>query len=389
MSGRPTRRGRCLQATKRGQAGSVSTANIAVRGHGASSASGHGAYLCFFSAAGRVEPQHAEELVEWMIKPSSSSVTQAQSTLAANAAAKVVSSISLMSSESPELFEHSVGYMLQEDAQHFEGSDDGTQIEEGSNVSPERGGAQEGQQTGSHVPPAAAYHQVCSSDEEGGDEEVTDSKWVPDRREEEVEAHLQRGRMPSRGQLKGSQPTASHRRAPHVQGAAESACFSKSSLVWAFFERCAADCTIAVCKICLKGIKRGQNSSRLGTTCLTRHMSNSHAVRWQAYLKDPHQRTRWTSPCSSSAGISNPTIPSVLSETCTERNEGVELGVPSTCGQSAISTPTSNCSRQISLPQLLNRRKKFSPSHPHAQRLNASLAPCHMTGGRKETLLSV
>ncbi|PIO14926.1 hypothetical protein AB205_0174790, partial [Aquarana catesbeiana] len=186
MSGRPTRRGRCSQATKSGQAGSVSTANIAGHGHSAS------------SAPGRVEPQHAEELVEWMTKlssSSSSSVTQAQSTLAANAAAKVASSIGSMSSvtpflappscpeESPELFNHSVGYMLQEDAQRFEGSDDGTQIEEGSNVSQERGGAQEGQQTGSHVPPAAAYCQVCSSDEEVGDDEVTDSTWVPDRRE--------------------------------------------------------------------------------------------------------------------------------------------------------------------------------------------------------------
>ncbi|PIO28757.1 hypothetical protein AB205_0084030, partial [Aquarana catesbeiana] len=320
MSGRPARRGRCSQATKRGQAGSVSTANIAGRGHSAS------------SAPGRVEPQHAEELIEWMTKPSSSSVTQAQSTLAADAAAKVASFIGSMSSvtpslappscpeESPELFDHNVGYMLQADAQCFEGSDDGTQIKEGSNVSPERGGAQEGQQTGSHVPPAAAYCQVCSSDEEGGDDEVTDSMWV-DRREEE-EAHLQRGRMPSRGQLKGSQPTASHRRAPHVQGAADSARFSKSSLVWAFFEMCAADRTVAVCNICLKRINRGQNS--LGTICLTRHMSNSYAVHWQAYLKDPQERTRQTSPCSSSAGISNPTIPSVLSETCTERNEGVE-----------------------------------------------------------------
>ncbi|PIO14925.1 hypothetical protein AB205_0174790, partial [Aquarana catesbeiana] len=186
MSGRPTRRGRCSQATKSGQAGSVSTANIAGHGHSASSARGCGARLSFFSAAGRVEPQHAEELVEWMTKlssSSSSSVTQAQSTLAANAAAKVASSIGSMSSESPELFNHSVGYMLQEDAQRFEGSDDGTQIEEGSNVSQERGGAQEGQQTGSHVPPAAAYCQVCSSDEEVGDDEVTDSTWVPDRRE--------------------------------------------------------------------------------------------------------------------------------------------------------------------------------------------------------------
>ncbi|PIO26448.1 hypothetical protein AB205_0016550, partial [Aquarana catesbeiana] len=196
MSGRPPRRGRRSQATKRGQAGSVSTVNHAGRGHGASSAHGRGARLSFFSAAGRViEPQHAEELVEWITKPSSSSlssVTQAQSTLPANAAAKAAYSIGSMSTESPKLFDHSVGYMLQEDAQRFEGSNDGIQVEEGSNVSLEGGGAQEGQETGSHVPPAAAYCQVCSSDEEAGDDEVTDSTWVPDRREEEEEeAHHQ------------------------------------------------------------------------------------------------------------------------------------------------------------------------------------------------------
>ena len=62
------------------------------------------------------------------------------------------------------------------------------------------------------------------------------------------------------------------------------------------------------------------------------------------------------------------------SETCTERNEGVAISVPSPCSQSASSTPLSDFSRQISLPLLLNRRMKFSPCHPHAQRLNASLA---------------
>ncbi|PIO22882.1 hypothetical protein AB205_0013320, partial [Aquarana catesbeiana] len=204
--------------------------------------------------------------------------------------------------ESLELFDHSVGYMLQEDAQHLEGSDDDTELDEGSNV--------------------------CSSDEEGGDDEVTDSTWVPDRREEEEEkAHHQRGRVPSRGQAKGSTLTASHHKAPHVQGTAVSVRYSKSSLVWAFFETSASDRTTAICNICLKRISHGQNISRLGTTCLTKHMLNCHAVRWQVYLKDPHQRTKRTSPCSSSAEISNATIPSVLSETCTERKEGVELGV--------------------------------------------------------------
>ncbi|PIO31300.1 hypothetical protein AB205_0044900, partial [Aquarana catesbeiana] len=133
MSGRPPRRGRCSQATKRGQAASVSTVNSDGRGHGASSAGGRGARLPFFSAAGCfIEPQHAEELVEWITKPSSSPssfVTQAQSSLPSNTAAKVAYSTGSLSTvtpsiappscteESPELFHHCVGYMFLEDAQ--------------------------------------------------------------------------------------------------------------------------------------------------------------------------------------------------------------------------------------------------------------------------------
>ncbi|PIO31613.1 hypothetical protein AB205_0072090, partial [Aquarana catesbeiana] len=280
-------------------------------------------------AAGRVELKHAEALVEWMTKLSSSSssaLTQAQGTLSGKAAANAASSLGSMASitpslaspchpeESPELCDHSVGYMLQEDAQRFEGSDDGTHLEEGSKVSPERGGAQEGQQSGSHVPPAAAYCQVCSSDEEGGDDEVTDSTWVPDRREEE-EAHLQQGRMPSGASLRSSA----------CAGCCCLCALFQKFFGVGFFETSASDPTAAICNICLKRISCGQNITRLGTTCLTRHMSACHTVHWQAYRKDPHQRTKWTSPCSSSAGISNPTIPSVLSESSTERNEGVEL----------------------------------------------------------------
>ncbi|PIO35512.1 hypothetical protein AB205_0046020, partial [Aquarana catesbeiana] len=92
------------QTTKRGQASSVSTVNSAGRGHGASSAGGRGARLSFFSAAGRViELEHAEELVELITKlssSSSSSVTQAQSSLPSNADAKVAYSTGSLSSPS-------------------------------------------------------------------------------------------------------------------------------------------------------------------------------------------------------------------------------------------------------------------------------------------------
>ena len=71
--------------------------------------------------------------------------------------------------------------MMLGDAQQFDCSDVGSQVEEGNNVSLERGGDNDGQETSSHVPTAAAYCQVCSSDEEGGDDEVTDRTWVPER----------------------------------------------------------------------------------------------------------------------------------------------------------------------------------------------------------------
>ncbi|PIO25995.1 hypothetical protein AB205_0214500, partial [Aquarana catesbeiana] len=146
MSGRPPRRGRRSQASKRGQAGSVPTVNSAGCGHGASSAGGRGARLSFFPAAGRViKLGHAEELVEWKTKlssSSSSSVIQAQSSLPSNAAAKAAYSTGFLSTESPKLFDHSVGHMLMEDAQGLEGSDVGSQVEEGSKVSLERRGAQ-------------------------------------------------------------------------------------------------------------------------------------------------------------------------------------------------------------------------------------------------------
>ncbi|PIO13008.1 hypothetical protein AB205_0099910, partial [Aquarana catesbeiana] len=321
MSGRPPRKGKRSQAIKRGQAFSVSTANSAGHGHGASSAHGHGAHLSFFSTAGHVKPQHAEELVEWIIKPSSSSVTQAKTSLAANAAAKVAYSIVSMASvspslappscpeESPKLFDHSVGYMLQEDVQRFEGSDDGTQVEdEGSTVSPERGGAKKDKKL------AVMFPQLQHT-----------ARFAPVARREGMmrsltlrECLIEERRRRHSSNEAGCPLGASLRTANRLHHTAElricrallTPCIFSKVLWCGPFLRRAADRTIAVCNICLKRINHVQNSCRLGTTCLTRHMSSSHAVHWQQYLKDPHQRTRRTSPCSSSAGISNPTIPS-------------------------------------------------------------------------------
>ncbi|PIO16023.1 hypothetical protein AB205_0180630, partial [Aquarana catesbeiana] len=121
MSGRPPRRGRRSQATKRGQAASVSTVN-----------SGRGARLSFFSAAGCViEPEHAEESLEWITKHPPPPLSprfrvvclpmQLPKQPIPPAPCPVTPSVAPPSctEESPELFDHSVGYILLEDEQQF------------------------------------------------------------------------------------------------------------------------------------------------------------------------------------------------------------------------------------------------------------------------------
>ncbi|PIO38889.1 hypothetical protein AB205_0060090, partial [Aquarana catesbeiana] len=90
MSRRPPRRGRRSQATNRGQAASAQSSLP-------SNAAAKAAYSTgsFFTVTPSVAPPSCTE-------------------------------------ESPELFDHSVGYMLLEDAQRFDGSDVGSQVEEGS-----------------------------------------------------------------------------------------------------------------------------------------------------------------------------------------------------------------------------------------------------------------
>ena len=111
--------------------------------------------------------------------------------------------------ESAKIFEHSVSHLLLDDAQPLLDSDVGSdfEVEEGRNMSLQRG-ENTGTQIGIHVPPAAAYCQVVSSgNEDGGDDddEVTDSTWVPDRAEEESEGEAQPQRGSHHGRVESSQ----------------------------------------------------------------------------------------------------------------------------------------------------------------------------------------
>uniref|UniRef100_A0A8C5PDM3 BED-type domain-containing protein n=1 Tax=Leptobrachium leishanense TaxID=445787 RepID=A0A8C5PDM3_9ANUR len=329
-----------------------------------------------------MQQQHTEDLVYWLTRPSSSSessASQACSGLQSTSTAKASNSASMSTAtpavaspsfteESAELFDYNDSDMLLDDAQQLQCSDVDSEVEEGSKISLEGGGASDTQRTGTHVPPAAAaYCQVGSSDEEIGgddDDEVTDTTWVPDRTEEsseEEDAQQKRGTTSSMSNR--SQSKASEVRAAQVQSAVVSKHTSRNSAVWEFFFTCAADCRVAICKLCLKRIKRGKNITRLGTRCLMRHMTTCHASRWHNTL---HR---------SSSSVSTPTIcPAMaLSTTFTDRDDATEMGVPGPSSEcDSIPSAADLCS-QILLPQPLQRKKKYSPNHPLAQHLNASL----------------
>uniref|UniRef100_A0A8C5MU29 BED-type domain-containing protein n=1 Tax=Leptobrachium leishanense TaxID=445787 RepID=A0A8C5MU29_9ANUR len=170
---------------------------------------------------------------------------------------------------------------------------------------------------------------------------------ITDEEEEEKEAQQTRGTTSSMTNRSTSQSKASDVRAAQVQSAVVSKHTSMNSAVWEFFKKCAADRTVAICNLCQMRIKRGKDTGRLGTTCL-----------------------RSFSP------VSTPTIcPAMsLTPTSTDRDDATVMDVPGPSSQCDNIPSAEDLRSQIMLPQLLPRKKKYSPNHPQAQRLNASLA---------------
>ncbi|PIO33305.1 hypothetical protein AB205_0167480, partial [Aquarana catesbeiana] len=310
----------------RGPAASVSTGK---GGHGQSL--GRASFPLFSDVACAIQAQHAEE-VDWLTKPSSSSssVTPAETSAQSTAAARVAYSASLSTAtpviapasgieeSAPQLFEHSTSHLLLDNAQPLLDSDLGSAIEEGRNMSLQKGENTGKQQIGSHVPPAATHCQVVSSDNEDGgddDDEVTDMTWVLDRAEEESEGETQPLSGSHHGRVESSHPI------PPDCGAIISQPTFHSSAVWSFFSTCAADCTVAICKLCLKHIKHGKSTSHLGTTCLTRHLTSHHSACWQEHLKVTQKGSNFAP--RSSPFRSTPAIPHDLSTASTDRDDGI------------------------------------------------------------------
>ncbi|PIO36643.1 hypothetical protein AB205_0124120, partial [Aquarana catesbeiana] len=170
--------------------------------------------------------------------------------------------------ESAELFDHSVSHLLLDDAQPLLDSDAGSEVEDDRNMSLERG-RNTGRQIGIHVPQAAAYCQVVSSD----------------RAEEETEgeaAQPQEGRHQER--VKSSHPI------PSRSAAVISRPTPQSSAVWAFFSTSAADRTVAMCKLCLRHIKRGKNTNHIHIIAIFFAFikSTSIGLRWEG-APDTHR----------------------------------------------------------------------------------------------------
>uniref|UniRef100_A0A8C5MBG2 Uncharacterized protein n=1 Tax=Leptobrachium leishanense TaxID=445787 RepID=A0A8C5MBG2_9ANUR len=109
----------------------------------------------------------------------------------------------------------------------------------------------------------------------------------------------------------------------------------RNSVFWEFFKKCAVERSVAICNLCQMRLKRGKDTVHLGTRCLRRHMNNCHTSRWRKTLL---------------------------------------MDVPGPSSQCDIIPAAEDLRSQITLPQLLQRKKKYSPNHPQAQRLNASLA---------------
>lgn len=126
--------------------------------------------------------------------------------------------------------------------------------------------------------------------------------------------------------------------------------------------------------LCLQQVKRGIDTNYISTICLTRHMTIMHLVviKYKGSKQAcPAVFTAATATAPSrhsfSQSASSSSIHHALSAASSDRDNIKALGAKSI-------PPSADDRKQISLPQLLKRRKKYTPCHTRAQRLNTSLA---------------
>ncbi|XP_077119145.1 zinc finger BED domain-containing protein 4-like [Ranitomeya variabilis] len=138
----------------------------------------------------------------------------------------------------------------------------------------------------------------------------------------------------------------------------------RSSPAWHFFRKCDDDETRVVCTLCHRSLKRGINTLNLSTTCMTRHLSAKHELQWNAQMKNHEPSEAPPAPSSAAVSASSSRSRSTGPPGSPQREDVIAPAL-----SPSIST-SSHRSVQLSIPQRLERKRKYPPTHPRALALN-------------------
>ncbi|XP_073415609.1 zinc finger BED domain-containing protein 4-like [Dendrobates tinctorius] len=142
----------------------------------------------------------------------------------------------------------------------------------------------------------------------------------------------------------------------------------RSSPAWHFFRKCDDDETRVVCTLCHRSLKRGINALNLSTTCMTRHLSAKHELQWSAQMKNHEPSEAPPAPSSVAVSASSSRSRSIGPPGSPQREDVIAPAMSPN-----IST-SSHRNVQLSIPQKLERKRKYPPTHPRALILNDSIS---------------
>ncbi|XP_073509759.1 zinc finger BED domain-containing protein 4-like [Phyllobates terribilis] len=147
----------------------------------------------------------------------------------------------------------------------------------------------------------------------------------------------------------------------------------RGSLAWHFFRICDDDKTRVVCTLCHQRLKRGINILSLSTTCMLRHLNAKHELQWSRHLKKLETSEAPPVPSSAAVSASSSCSQSTGSPGSPQRADATVSPPPPPAVSLSISTP-SHGSVPLSIPQTLDKKRKYPTTHPRALVLNDSIS---------------
>ncbi|KAG8567507.1 hypothetical protein GDO81_013654 [Engystomops pustulosus] len=186
------------------------------------------------------------------------------------------------------------------------------------------------------------------------DDEVTDPSWV-DRPGEHSASETEASPIPeqfgrgSGGARRGARARAGAS-APNVSRSQAPVARARFSEVWRFFKETPDDRVTVVCNLCQTRISRGSTTTSLTATSMRRHMNAKHPTQWHQARSLPAWHTTAPSPVSSA---SQPPAQDPGPKTSHAK-------IPYSPPQSS----TASTSVQLSIPHTLERKRKYSATHP-------------------------